>query len=120
MIDTRNLKKISDILNSEGTILGLYIDTRTNLYLGSFLKDGSGTIFYTVDLTQLKAYLQSKMPLADLYKRSSSFLVQHKFRKETKTYLKQDFLESLQCGNDYYKDISESMKSKDIEDKYGR
>jgi len=120
MIDPRNLKKEGDILNSEGTILGLYLDRKGNLYLSSFLKDGTGIIYYTVDLVLLKDYLQSKITLIDLYKKSSSFLVKHKFRKEIKTYLKQDFIESLQCGNDNYKDIPESMKSKSIEEKYGR
>ncbi len=120
MIDPRNLKKISDILNSEGTILGLYRDPKDNLFLGSLLKEGSGTIFYSVDLNQIKDYLKSELTISELYNESSSFLVNHKFRKEIKTYLKQDFLNSLQCGNEYYKDIPESMKSKEVEKKYGR
>tara|TARA_R110002111_G_C5922390_1_gene366020 strand:- start:40 stop:183 length:144 start_codon:yes stop_codon:yes gene_type:complete len=47
-------------------------------------------------------------------------LIKHKFRKEVKTYLKEDFLDSLQCGTDFYKDIPESMKSEEFERKYGR
>ena len=119
MIDSRNLKKETDILNSEGTILGLYRDPKGNLYFGSLLKDGSGTVFYAVSENQLKDYLHSKMTLSSLYKESQSFLVKHKFRGEMKTYLKEDFVDSLQCGNDFYKNIPKSMKSKVIGDKYG-
>jgi len=120
MIAPRNLKKELDILNSEGTILGLYSDPKNNLFLGSFLKDGTGTVFYSVDLDLLKSFSQSEMILSDLYIKSKSFLIKHKFRKEVKTYLKEDFLDSLQCGADFYKDIPESMKSEEFETKYGR
>ena len=97
----------------------MYKDKKDSLYLGSFLKDGSGTIFYSVTPTYLKDYLQSKITLAGLYKFSKSFLIKHKYRAEQKTYLKEDFINSLQCGADYYKDIPVSMKSKEIEYKYG-
>ncbi|WP_323027545.1 hypothetical protein [Gelidibacter japonicus] len=120
MIDPRNLKKELDILNSEGTILGLYNDPKNNLFLGAFLKDGTGTVYFSVDIDSLKNYLQSKINLFDLYKTSDSFLIKHKFKKEVKTYLKEDFLDSLQCGTDFYKDIPESMKSVEFERKYGR
>jgi hypothetical protein len=120
MTDPRNLKKINDILNSEGCILGLYLDPKDNLYFGSYLKDGTGTIFYLVNEVQIKSYLKSKLTLMELYVESKSFLIKHKFRKEVKTYLKEDFLDSIQCGTDFYKDIPKSMKSEVIERKYGR
>jgi hypothetical protein len=119
MTDPRNLKKISDILNSEGCILGLFHDPKNNLYFGSLVKDGTGTIFYSVNKTQIKDYLNSKLTLTKLYKDSKSFLIKHKFKNEIKTYLKDDFLDRIQCGNDLYEDIQNSMKSKEIEIKYG-
>ena len=118
MIDPGKLKKELDILNSEGTILGLYSDSKDNLFLGSLLKDGSGTVFYSVDLDLLRSFSQSKIILSDLYAMSKSFLIKHKFRREVKTYLKEDFSDSLQCGTKFYKDIPESMKSEDFERKY--
>ena len=118
MIDIDKLKKELDILNSEGTILGLYSDSKDNLFLESFLKDGSGTIFYSVDKNSLQRYSQSKIILSDLYAKSKSFLIRHKFRREVKTYLKEDFSDLLQCGNKFYRDIPESMKSEDFERKY--
>ena len=119
MIELKKLIKISDVLNSEGAILSLFKDPNDNFYFGSFLKDGSGTIYYSLNSSQLKDYLQSKITLGELYIQSQSFLVKHKFRKDVKTYLKEDFIDSLQCGADYYKDFPVSMKSKEIENKYG-
>lgn len=39
--------------------------------------------------------------------------------KKVKTYLKEDFIDLLQCGANFYKDLSDSMKSKEIERIYG-
>jgi hypothetical protein len=52
MTNPRNLKKEIDILNSEGCILGFYYDEKYNPHFGSFLKDGTGTIFYSVSEIQ--------------------------------------------------------------------
>ena len=50
-------------------------------------------------------YLKSKLTLVELFANSKSFLIKHKFRNEIKTYLKEDFLDMIQCGKDLYKDI---------------
>lgn len=119
MIDPRNLKPVLDILNSEGCILGLKTDPKGNLYLSSFLKDGSGSVFYSTNLQELKAFLESNLTIKDMYLKSPDFLVKHKLRYDVKTFLKEDFQNDLQCGSDLYKDIPESMKSKEFEKKYG-
>jgi len=119
MIDPRNLKSILDILNSEGTILGLKNDLKGNLYLSSYLKDGSGNVYYSTTEKELKAFVESQMTIKEIYLNSTDFLVKHKFRSEVKTFLKEDFENNLQCGSDLYKDIPESMKSKKFEEKYG-
>jgi len=119
MIDPRNLKPVLDILNSEGCILGLKTDPKGNLYLSSFLKDGSGNIFYSTNVKELKAFIESNLTIKNMYLRSSDFLVKHKFRNDVKTFLKEDFKNDLQCGSDLYKDLPESMKSKEFEKKYG-
>lgn len=119
MIEIKKLNKISDILNSEGGILTLYSNKNKDLYLESSLKDGTGTIFYSVTPTCLQDYLQSKLTLVEVYNSSDSFFIRHKYRKELKTYLKQDFISSLQCGEEFYKEIPDNMKSIDIEKKYG-
>ncbi|HBH49004.1 MAG TPA: hypothetical protein DDX98_10205 [Bacteroidales bacterium] len=115
MINLNSLTKIGDVLNSEGAILALYEDQEKKFYLGSFLNDGSGTVYYAVDLYYFKSYLKSEITLKQLYLKSSSFLVKFKFRKTEKTYLKEDFTDLLQCGKDFYKNIPASMKSYQIE-----
>jgi hypothetical protein len=67
MTNPRNLKKEIDILNSEGCILGFYYDEKYNPHFGSFLKDGTGTIFYSVSEIQIKDYLKSKLTLKELF-----------------------------------------------------
>ena len=96
----------------------MHIDKKDNLYLESFLKDGIGTVFYSVTPTCLKEYLQSKITLTEVYKLSNSFLVSFKYRTRLKTYLKEDFSDSLESGADYYKDIPTSMKSEEIKNKF--
>lgn len=119
MIDPRILKPVLDILNSEGCILGLKTDPNGKLYLSSFLKDGSGNVYYSTSEKQLKDFAKSKVTIKEMYNASRDFLVKHKFRNVVKTYLKEDFQENLQCGVDYYKDIPESMKSNEFEKTYG-
>jgi len=120
MINLKDIEKELDILNSEGTILCLYKDSLNNLYLKSFLKNGSGNVFFSVSINYLKDYLNSKITLRELYNNSKFFLVKFIFRNENKTYLKEEFIDSLQCGSDYYKDIPESMKTMEFEKKYGK
>lgn len=119
MTDPRNLKTVCDIINSEGCILGLKIDLKSNLYLSSYLKDGSGNVYYSTTEEQLKSFIESKVTIREIYLDSKDFLVKHKYRTEVKTYLKEDFTDNLQCGEDYYFEIPESMKSKKFENKYG-
>lgn len=119
MIDPKNLKPIMDILNSEGCILGLKSDSKGNLYLSSFLIDGSGIVYYSTTSKELKAFLKSKLTIKDIYLKSPDFLVKRKFKNDVKTYFKEDFQKDLQCGSDLYKDIPESMKSKEFVKKYG-
>lgn len=119
MIDPKLLKPIVDILNSEGFILRLKTDPKGNLYLSSFLKDGSGNVFYSTNLKELKAFIKSELTIKEMYLRSPDFLIKHKFRNDVKTFLKEDFQNDLECGSDLYKDIPESMKSIEFEKKYG-
>ncbi len=119
MTDPRNLRRVFDILNGEGCILGLKKDLSGNLYLSSYLKDGSGNVFYSVSEQQLKDFAQSKITIQEMYLTSNEFMVQVRFRNEVKTYLKEEFQDNLFYGSDYYKDISESLKSKEFERLYG-
>ncbi|NCP83889.1 MAG: hypothetical protein GW823_03100 [Bacteroidetes bacterium] len=87
--------------------------------MSSFLKDGSGNVFYSTNVKELNAFIESRLTIKDMYLKSPDFMVKHKFRKDVKAFLKEDFQNDLQCGSDVYRDIPDSMKSKKIEKKYG-
>ena len=70
MIENINsLKKVDDLINSEGSILGLYI-REDNYYLGSYLTDKSGILYYSTNKIDLTDYINSKIKLIDLYNKS--------------------------------------------------
>ena len=60
-MEINNLSKVSDILNAEGSILSLFLDTENKLYLAGLLNDGSGTVYFEVTDYQLKGYLHSNV-----------------------------------------------------------
>src|SRR5215471_12470981 len=98
MIDIRNLQKIGDILNSEGSILGLYKRAEA-FFLGSFLADGTGTVYYSTTREKLQQYFHSQVTLQQLYQESDDYFVTKRIRREDSLFLKADFLNRLQCGD---------------------
>lgn len=117
ILDIRKLNKQDDILNSEGTILGLY-NIGSQIYLGSYLKDGSGIVYYSTTNDILKQYLRSEIRLQELYYESEDFIVSRKFRKETVLFLKQDLSDLIQCGDKLYSELPDSMKNHSFEQKF--
>ena len=81
IIDIHKLKKIDDILNSEGTILGLY-QFGDEYILGSFLSNKSGMVYYSTNLETLKKYLTSEIILKQVYLYNEDFIVTKKNRYE--------------------------------------
>lgn len=115
MIQVKKLKKLTDILNSEGTILGLYqIDNE--LFLGSFLTDKTGMVYYSTNKEILNHYVNGEITLSQVYLDSEDFIVSRKFRNDTVAYLKQDLADKIQCGDKYYNELSDGMKNPNIQD----
>ncbi len=120
MVDIKKLKKEADILNSEGTILGLY-QAQSVYYLGSYLTDGSGMVYYSIlSLSILKDYFNSKLTLKELYNDSKDFIVTTKFRKETASFIKEDLASLIKLGDKFYNELSVGLKNKEFEDKISR
>jgi phage anti-repressor protein len=110
ILDIRKLKKVDDILNSEGTILGLYkIDDQ--ILLGSFLKDHSGMVYYLTSIEILKKYFNSEIILEQVYLESEDFIVTRQYRKETVSFIKEDLVTNIQCGDKLFSQISNSMRN---------
>lgn len=93
------LIKLTEILNSEGMILGLFEDNHQNYYLKSFIKPGGGYITYKVSKVALKNFYDNKCTIEDLLRISKSILISFEFRKESQTSAKEDFYGKLHCGN---------------------
>lgn len=113
--DINKLKKIDDILNSEGTILGLY-QFNNQLFLGSFLSDKTGMVYYSTTREILNHYLDSEITLGQVYLDSEDFIVYRKFRNDTVAYLKQDLVDKIQCGDKYYNELPDGLKNPNIQD----
>ena len=111
MIEIDQLLKVGDILNSEGTILGLFKKKSGNLFLSSYLKDGSGEIFYSTDKETLKKYFNSFIKLKEVYLKSNDFIVTRKFRNETTSFIKLDFVNMIQCGDSLFSENPKTMRN---------
>lgn len=108
MINIKNLKIIGDVLSSEGSILSLFLHNQ-NYYLTSYLSDGSGTIYYSVQLEHLKQYLRSAITLKELYLMSEDVLIVNKFRNVETIHTKEDFVDRVQCGDSYFNKFGDDM-----------
>jgi hypothetical protein len=114
MINIKQLKKVRDIINAEGTILGLYKQPSGNFFLSSYLKDNSGEVFYATNQDLLKQYFTSKITLKQVYLNSDDFFVTRKFRNETASFIKEDLAELIQCGDQLFNEISSSMRNNEL------
>jgi hypothetical protein len=108
----KKLKKLGEIINSEGSILSLYRDTIDNvLYLKSFLSDGTGIIYYSTKDTLLGKYFDSEITLNDLYLQTDDDKVVFKSRRDESILVKKDaFKDKIQCGKDKYNELPSGMK----------
>jgi hypothetical protein len=118
MDDIKKLKKIGDILNGEGMLIGLFKNDSGILYLGSHLKDSSGDLYYSTNLDILKKYLNSEIKLRQVYIESDDFIVTRKFRNKHTSFIKDDMIELITLVNQFYSEFSFSMKNNQIEKEY--
>ena len=102
--DLKKIRKVADILNCEGTILGLN-HSGGKLYLSSHLKKGGGTLYYSTTKQALRQYLNSEITLKELYLKSDDLLVMRELRTEVTSHLKEDFAGEISCGENYYKEF---------------
>ena len=109
------MEKKFDILNAEGSVLGLYINDNQDYYFNSIIKDGSGTIFYQVTLALILKYFYSKYNLKQIIENSPDFIVRHKYRNQEESFLKEDLINQVQSVNSLYCDKPHSMKNPEFE-----
>lgn len=111
MVEIDKLIKIGgDILNSEGSILALY--SRNNeLYLHSYLNDGSGKVFYKTNLESLINFYNCKISILQLFLFSEDInvLIVSPFSKLI-LINKNELVNKIHCGADYYNDFPTDTK----------
>ena len=112
MIEIDKLTKVgSDILNSEGMILGLFSDKYKNLFLRSILKDGSGFVFYSSNTEILKKFFASEITLNQVYIQSEDdWITIHYRNRKTDLIKKTNLVGMIQCGEEKYCDIPKDMR----------
>lgn len=110
ILDANKIEKLDDLINSEGTILGLY-KYNNQYYLGSYLSDSSGTLYYSVSKKDLQRYIDSKIKLKELYLLSEDFIVIRKYRSDYKYYLQKDMIELITFSEMYFNEIDVSMRN---------
>jgi hypothetical protein len=113
------ITKQFDIINLEGTLLGLFSadGNPDQLYLSSFLK-GKGNLFYATNRTLLKRFIASEITINELFQLSESELVWVTFINETHTFIKSSLSPDIHEGDKYYRDFPDHSKSKPFENAF--
>ena len=118
MVEIRRLEKKYDILNSEGSILSLYENREGQFHIASLVQGGEGTIYYRSNSNEIRDYANSKITLNELLEKSEEVLVSLKKGSELTTYFKIDFLDRLELGGKYFKDIYKGIKNPEFEKEF--
>lgn len=103
----KKFKKIgNDLINSEGSILALCF-ADGEMYLSSFLNDGSGRIYFQVSSAQLYNLFLSNNTLHELFEQSAIYFCfrNNNFEKNEKSELRK----MLTCGDTLMKNLPDSM-----------
>lgn len=121
MILTEYSRFHNDLLNSEGSILGLVVDLNSDVsYLKCRLTNSSSLVFVPTNRARLTLYFRGIIDLKTLCSLAADekFIIKHE-----RTYRSEFFecseghipsiLNNLHCGNDFYPLLSNSMKSTD-------
>jgi hypothetical protein len=112
---------IKDILNSEGPILRLLEKTdaepdQHNLYVEGLLKEGDGRILCRISPETVRLYLNGRLRTKELFlvRSDEEFFTGKGNAKRSVRFgerLRERINEDLACGNYFYTDLPEGMKS---------
>ena len=106
----KKLKKIKEVINSEGTILSLYENHENSLYLCSLLENNIGYVYFPVNELNFEKYLKGKKTLNEVYNLSKDFIVKFKSKGRVKTYFKEDLSDKLVLGSKIYTNLPNDIK----------
>ena len=112
MINPRRLKKKIDLINSEGAILSILLNPKNNIIIMGLIEKTLEEVYFNVNIGDVKMYVSSFITLNDLFHSRDCFFIKTKNDGEIKTYLSKDYECELSFGNNFYDEISESLKPK--------
>ena len=104
--DNKFLKKINNILNSNGTLLGLFKYNDT-YYLSSYIDDNSGRAYCSVDEPTLTSYFNNELRLKDVFMASEDIVVAPGFRN----LIKEQLAELIASGKRLFSENSDEMRN---------
>ena len=110
MINLQRLKKKIDLINSEGAILSILLDPKDNIVIMGLIKKTLEEVYFNVTVGDVNMYVSSYIKLNDLFHSRVNFLIKTKSAGEIKTFFSKDYKCELSFGDNYYDEISESLK----------
>src|SRR6478736_2310807 len=106
----KNLTKISNTLDSKGTILGL-LQYNDKYYLSSYLKDNAGRVYCSVKESILARYFNNELKLQEVFMASEDIVAPRNFRKGTIQSIKEQLAELITCGKSLFSENSDGMRN---------
>ncbi|NPA43326.1 MAG: hypothetical protein GXO27_04795 [Chlorobi bacterium] len=116
MVPLINLQYLTDLVNCEGRIVGLYRTPEGEPILEILTADRNGYIILDPPETHLKAYLDGEMTLHELYRLTPGHIVFRRRGKEITAHPKETFLNALHTGDQTFQDLSSGCKASNIPD----
>ena len=112
MINPINLKKIEDIINSEGSILSIHRDPKNNFFIRAKMENEEGMVYFDTNKSKLKKYLNSVITLNKLFELKTNYFLKTKTGSVIKTFIGEDFKCNLIYGEILYKSLPKEVRLK--------
>lgn len=100
--EPRTLRKISEILKSDATLLATY-EFNGRMYFGARLSDQRGTVFFTTTWAGVDAFIKSKKTLRQLLSESTDVWADG--NPEVNTANRMEMAEQIEIVDALYKDL---------------
>lgn len=114
MINPINLKKIEDIINSEGSILSIHRDPKNNFFISAKMENQEGMVYFDTNKSKLKKYLNSIITLNKLFELKTNYFLKTKKGLAVKTFISDDFKCNLIYGDFFFKSLPNDIRVQSI------
>jgi hypothetical protein len=105
--EPRALRKISELIKSETTILATY-EFNSRMYFGARLTDQSGTVYFSTTWAGVDAFIKSKKTLRQLFNESQDVWADSMPALDGTT--RSSVVEQIKFVDEFYKDIPAKVR----------